>query len=62
VPRAIVAHAGGASAGTRSRESTRAFHRSAYLYYATHVVRSPWHPARWFARVALAVRAWWRMR
>lgn len=62
VPRARVAHAGGASAKTRSREATRAFHRSAYLYYATHVVRSPWHPLRWFARAALTGRAWWRMR
>jgi N-acetylglucosaminyl-diphospho-decaprenol L-rhamnosyltransferase len=62
VPPARVKHSGGASAKTRSREATRAFHRSAYLYYATHVVPSPWHPARWFARVALAARAWWRMR
>ena len=62
VPRARVRHAGGASAKTRSREATREFHRSAYLYYATHVVPSAWHPARWFARVALTARAWWRMR
>ena len=62
VPGARVIHSGGASAKTRSREATRAFHRSAYLYYATHLVPSPWHPARWFARVALTARAWWRMR
>ena len=62
VPGARVVHAGGASARTESRESTRAFHRSAYLYYATHVVPSPWHPARWFARAALSARAWWRAR
>jgi GT2 family glycosyltransferase len=62
VPRARVAHAGGASAATRSRASTGAFHRSAYLYYSTHVVPSPMHPLRWFARGALAARAWWRMR
>jgi N-acetylglucosaminyl-diphospho-decaprenol L-rhamnosyltransferase len=62
VPAARVIHSGGASAKTRSREATRAFHRSAYLYYATHVVPSPWHPARWFARAALTARAWWRMR
>jgi N-acetylglucosaminyl-diphospho-decaprenol L-rhamnosyltransferase len=60
VPLARVKHSGGASAKTGSREATRAFHRSAYLYYSTHVVPSPWHPARWFARVALPVRAWWR--
>ena len=62
VPPAQVIHSGGASAKTRSREATRAFHRSAYLYYATHLVPSPWHPARWFARAALTARAWWRMR
>lgn len=62
VPRARVMHSGGASAKTRSRDATRAFHRSAYLYYATHVVPSPWHPARWFARAALTARAWWRTR
>lgn len=62
VPPARVTHAGGASAKTRSREATRAFHDSAYRYYATHLVPSPWHPARWFARAALTARAWWRMR
>ena len=62
VPPARVMHSGGASARTRSRDATRAFHRSAYLYYATHLVPSPWHPARWFARAALTARAWWRMR
>jgi N-acetylglucosaminyl-diphospho-decaprenol L-rhamnosyltransferase len=62
VPRAIVRHPGGASASTRSALATRAFHASAYRYYATHVVPSPWHPARWLARVALPLRAWWRSR
>jgi N-acetylglucosaminyl-diphospho-decaprenol L-rhamnosyltransferase len=61
VPRARVIHAGGASANTQSALATRAFHRSAYLYYATHVVRSRWHPMRWVARVALTARAFWRM-
>jgi len=62
VPRAIVRHPGGASASTQSAFATRAFHASAYRYYATHVVPSPWHPARWLARVALPLRAWWRSR
>jgi N-acetylglucosaminyl-diphospho-decaprenol L-rhamnosyltransferase len=62
VPRAVVRHPGGASARTSSAFATRAFHDSAYRYYATHVVPSPWHPARWLARVALPLRAWWRMR
>jgi GT2 family glycosyltransferase len=60
VPRAIVRHPGAASAKTASAFATRAFHDSAYRYYATHVVPSPWHPARWLARVALPLRAWWR--
>jgi GT2 family glycosyltransferase len=60
VPGARVRHAGGASARTDSRLAIRAFHASAYRYYATHVVRSPWHPARGFAKVALALRGWWR--
>jgi GT2 family glycosyltransferase len=62
VPGAIVRHAGGASAKTASALATRAFHRSAYRYYATHTVPSPWHPLRWFARAALTLRAEWRVR
>jgi len=60
VPGAIVKHPGGASAATDSAFATRAFHHSAYRYYATHVVASPWHPLRWFAWAALTARAWWR--
>jgi N-acetylglucosaminyl-diphospho-decaprenol L-rhamnosyltransferase len=60
VPSARVAHAGGVSAKTSHAFATRAFHRSAYLYYSTHVVRSPLHPLRWFAKAALAARSWWR--
>jgi hypothetical protein len=60
VPAARVSHPGGVSAGTRPAFATRAFHRSAYLYYATHVVPSPWHPLRWIAKAALTARAWWR--
>jgi GT2 family glycosyltransferase len=62
VPGAIVAHPGGASAATDSALATREFHRSAYRYFATHVVTSPWHPARWFAKAALSLRASWRIR
>ncbi len=62
VPRAIVKHPGGASAATDSAFATREFHRSAYRYYATHLVTSPWHPARWLAKIALRLRAWWRSR
>jgi GT2 family glycosyltransferase len=62
VPVAIVLHPGGASAATDSALAIREFHRSAYRYYATHVASSPWNPARWFAKVALSLRAWWRIR
>lgn len=61
VPGVKVRHPGGVSAGTRQAFATRAFHRSAYLYYATHVVTSPRHPMRWFARIALSLRASWRI-
>jgi GT2 family glycosyltransferase len=61
VPRATVAHPGGASARTDSRLATREFHRSAYRYYTTHVVPSPWHPMRWIALAALTARGVWRM-
>jgi GT2 family glycosyltransferase len=62
VPRARVHHPGGVSASTASAASTRAFHASAYRYYATHVTPQWWHPMRWVARVALPLRAWWRTR
>ena len=62
VPSAIVVHAGGASARTNTALAARAFHRSAYLYYATHVVRSRWNPLRLLARAALTLRAEWRAR
>jgi hypothetical protein len=60
VPRARVAHAGGASSRSARPLAGRAFHRSAYLYYTTHTVPSPWHPARGLAWIALTLRAWWR--
>lgn len=62
VPGAEVVHVGAVSSGTRSAFATREFHRSAYRYYATHIVPTPWHPARGLARVALALRSWWRSR
>ena len=62
VPRAVVTHDGGASARSASALATRAFHRSAYRYYATHVIPWPWHPMRWIAKAALAARAAWRSR
>jgi N-acetylglucosaminyl-diphospho-decaprenol L-rhamnosyltransferase len=62
VTRAIVTHPGGASAATDAAFATREFHRSAYRYFAMHIVTSPWHPARWLAKIALAVRGWWLTR
>lgn len=61
VPPARVTHDGGASARTDSGRAARAFHASAYRYYATHVVPSPWHPMRWLAFAALTARGVWRM-
>ena len=61
VPGARVTHDGGVSARSDSALATRAFHSSAYRYYATHVVPSPWHPMRWIAKAALAARASWRI-
>lgn len=62
VPGARVTHAGGASTQSDRALAIRAFHRSAYLYYATHVVPQRWHPLRLFARAALAARAALRIR
>ena len=62
VPRARVRHPGGTSAKTASRLAIRAFHDSAYRYYSTHVVRSSGNPLRLFAKIALGLRARWRMR
>jgi GT2 family glycosyltransferase len=65
VPSARVRHAGARSAESSAeahRLAVREFHRSAYRYYRLHVVPSPWHPARWFAQVALTLRAWWKAR
>ena len=41
VPGSRVRHIGGQSSRTARRLAIRAFHRSAYLYYATHVARTP---------------------
>ncbi len=61
-PDARVAHTVGRSSRTARALAIRAFHRSAYLYYARHVARSPWHPGRWIARVLLQARCWWMLR
>ncbi len=59
--RAKVVHVVGRSSGSAAPLAIRAFHRSAYLYYATHVRPSRWDPARWMAYVLLALRGRWLM-
>lgn len=61
VPSAQVMHAGGRSSRSARAPSIRAFHRSAYQYYARHVAPSRWNPSRWLAWIALTARAYWRI-
>ena len=58
-PDARVVHTVGRSSGTAGDLAIRSFHQSAYLYYATHVQPSPWHPARWLAFLLLRLRCRW---
>lgn len=60
-PDAHVVHTVGRSSRTVRTLAIRAFHRSAYLYYVSHVASSPWSPARWAAFVLLRVRCWWKL-
>jgi len=62
VPAAVAVHRVGQSSKTARASSLRAFHRSAYLYYATHVARGVLNPKRWLARVLLTTRLWWKLR
>jgi N-acetylglucosaminyl-diphospho-decaprenol L-rhamnosyltransferase len=62
VPAATAVHRVGHSSKTARAASIKAFHESAYLYYATHVAPSPLNPKRAIARVLLAARCWWRLR
>jgi N-acetylglucosaminyl-diphospho-decaprenol L-rhamnosyltransferase len=56
VPEAKVLHALGHSSRMVPQIAVREFHRSAYLYYTTHVVRSKLHPVRYLARLVLFLR------
>jgi GT2 family glycosyltransferase len=60
-PDAHVVHTVGRSSRTAQALAIRAFHRSAYLYYVSHVESSPWSPARWAAFVLLRARCWWKL-
>ena len=62
VPTATAVHRVGLSSRTARAPSVRAFHDSAYLYYATHVAPGPLNPKRLLARALLALRCWWLLR
>ena len=62
VPSATAVHRVGHSSRTARAASLRAFHESAYLYYATHVAPGAFNPKRPLARALLAVRCWWLLR
>lgn len=61
VPRAVAVHRVGQSSRTAREASIRAFHQSAYLYYATHVAPGALNPKRWLARAILGARCRWRL-
>ena len=58
-PAAHVVHAGGQSSRSARTLATRAFHRSAYTYYATHVART--RPALALAWLLLTLRCRWKL-
>jgi hypothetical protein len=62
VPAATAVHRVGLSSRTAPAPSVRAFHDSAYLYYATHVAPGTLNPKRVLARALLALRCWWLLR
>ena len=55
-PQATAVHQVGRSSGTAREASIRAFHESAYLYYATHVASGTYDPKRPLARLLLETR------
>ena len=62
VPAAVAVHNVGHSSRTAKAASLRAFHASAYLYYATHVAPGALNPKRPLARALLAARRWVALR
>ena len=62
VPAATAVHRVGQSSRTARASSIKAFHASAYLYYATHVAPGTLNPKRLLARALLACRCWWLLR
>jgi GT2 family glycosyltransferase len=55
-PDARVVHVGAQSSRTVKPLAIRAFHRGAFLYYATHVAPSRWSARRWLAAGLLFAR------
>jgi GT2 family glycosyltransferase len=55
---ATAVHRVGRSSRTSAVASIRAFHDSAYLYYATHVAPGAFNPKRLVARAVLSARCW----
>jgi GT2 family glycosyltransferase len=62
VPGATAIHRVGQSSRTARAAAIRAFHASAYLYYATHNAAGPRDLRRPLARAILAARRWWMLR
>jgi GT2 family glycosyltransferase len=62
VPGATAVHRVGVSSRTARAASIRAFHASAYLYYATHVAPGALDPRRPLARAILGARCALRLR
>jgi len=60
VPGATAVHQVGHSSRSARVASIRAFHDSAYQYYATHVAKGP--IKRGLARLLLSARCWWKLR
>ncbi len=60
-PEATAVHQVGRSSRTARAASIRAFHRSAYLYYVSHVAPSPRDPKRAIAWALLHLRCWWKL-
>jgi GT2 family glycosyltransferase len=62
VPSATAVHEVGGSSRSARALSSRAFHESAYRYYATHVAPGPFNPKRLVARILLWARCWFQLR
>lgn len=61
-PGASAVHTVGRSSRSAPASSIRAFHASAYRYYATHVAPGTFNPKRLLARGLLAARCWVKLR